>query len=126
MGITSGIITPIRGVASSKGSLCVVFDANTPSDELALLPNCEVWTMYLHNHVESLYVSVQLQTPLSRCETEVLEWTVSGKTCSEIAQILIISQNTVLFHLTNLRYKLDVNNKHHLIARALSLGLVEL
>ncbi len=126
MGVASGITIPIRGNAGSKGSLCVAFDTDSADNRATLLSIYETWAMHLHNRVESLYALDQLKSPLSEREQEVLKWTVSGKTCEEVAKILYISQNTVLFHLSNLRLKLGVNNKHHLIARALSLGLVDL
>jgi len=124
LGVAHGVTIPIRGVAGSKGSLCMALD--TQANGETLLPNYEVWTMYLHNHIERIFRIEQLTTPLSKRELEVLKWTAIGENCEQVAQRLFISNNTILFHLRNLRKKLGVINKHQLIARALSLGLVEL
>ncbi|SMN02093.1 Transcriptional activator protein LuxR [uncultured Candidatus Thioglobus sp.] len=124
MGVAHGVTIPIRGVAGSKGSLCVAL--NTRADGEKLLPNYEVWAMYVHSHVERIYGLAQLSKPLSKRELEVLKWTATGECCEQVAQRLCISNNTVLFHLRNLRKKLGVVNKHQMIARALSLRLVDL
>lgn len=126
MGIANGVTIPIQGVAFSKSSLCITFDENALGDELILLPSYEVWAAHLHSRVEYIYHLLQLQTHLSAREKEVLKWTAYGKSCYEIAKILSISQNTIIHHLNNLRNKLNANNKHHLVARAFSLGLIEL
>ncbi|MDC9714889.1 MAG: LuxR family transcriptional regulator [Gammaproteobacteria bacterium] len=124
MSVAHGVTVPIRGVAGSKGSLCIALDDKINGAKL--LPTYEVWTMHLHNRIEYLYGLAQLSAPLSKRELEVLKWSAIGENCEQIAQRLFISNNTVLFHLRNLRTKLNVANKHQLIARALSLRLVEL
>ncbi|MDC9727066.1 MAG: LuxR C-terminal-related transcriptional regulator [Candidatus Thioglobus sp.] len=124
LGVAHGVTIPIRGVAGSKGSLCVALDIQIDGE--LLLPHYEVWAMYVHSHVERVCGLEQLSEPLSKRELEVLKWTAVGESCAQTAQRLFISNNTVLFHLRNLRKKLGVVNKHQMIARALSLNLVEL
>lgn len=124
MGMGNGATIPIRGMAGSTGMLCIAYEGGYVTHESAPLPLLEAWAMHLHTHVERLHIQQQLPQPLSRREQEILKWTVLGKTADEIGDILHISTNTVLFHLGNLRRKLAVSNKHHLIAKALSLGLV--
>lgn len=124
MGVAHGVTIPIRGVAGSKGLLCMALD--TQADGELLLPSYEVWAMHIHSHVERICGLEQLLKPLSKRELEVLKWTAIGENCEQVAQRLFISNNTILFHLRNLRKKLGAANKHQLIARALSLGLVEL
>jgi len=124
MGMGNGATIPIRGMGGSKGMLCIAYEAAYVEDELAPLPLLEAWAMHLHTHIERLYTAEQLTSPLSQREQEVLQWTVLGKTADDIAGILNLSTNTVLFHLNNLRRKLNVSNKHHLIAQAFALRLV--
>jgi DNA-binding NarL/FixJ family response regulator len=50
-------------------------------------------------------------TPLSAREEEVLSHVAQGKTNAEIAQDLVISENTVRFHLKSIFEKLHLNNR---------------
>lgn len=61
---------------------------------------------------------------LSRREMEVLRWTAEGKTASEIATILDLSERTVNFHVNRAVTKLDANNKTNAAVRASLLGLI--
>jgi LuxR family quorum-sensing system transcriptional regulator SolR len=57
-------------------------------------------------------------------EKEVLRWTAEGKTANEIAQILIVSENTVNFHLKNVVGKLGASNKTQAAVKAATLGML--
>lgn len=119
-----GITIPIRGLGASTGMFFVATEKAAIPHETVPLPLLEAWAMHVQNRVEQLYADQQLTKPLTSREREVLQWTMLGKTADETGLILRISENTVLFHLRNLRSKLDVSNKYHMIARALSLRLV--
>lgn len=49
-------------------------------------------------------------------EIEVITWTSRGKTSDEIGCILSISRETVLFHLKNIKIKLNAANKTHAVS----------
>jgi LuxR family transcriptional regulator, maltose regulon positive regulatory protein len=66
----------------------------------------------------------QLIESLSAREIEVLQHIARGDRNSDIARELVISQNTVLFHIKNIFSKLNVNNRTQAIARARQLGLI--
>jgi len=57
-------------------------------------------------------------------EYECLLWAAQGKTASEMAVILDISERTVRFHLTNASQKLDTTNVTHTVALAIAQGLI--
>lgn len=61
--------------------------------------------------------------PLTAREREVLELLVAGATNKEIAQKLVITQNTVKYHLKNVLHKLHLHNRAQVIAYALRHGL---
>lgn len=61
---------------------------------------------------------------LSPREIEVLRWTAEGKTASEIASILDVSERTVNFHVNSVVAKLDASNKTNAAVRAALLGLI--
>ena len=62
---------------------------------------------------------------LTERELEVLRWTADGKSAQDIAEILLLSKNTVDFHIRNSINKLDVPNKTAAVVRAVLLGLFQ-
>jgi DNA-binding NarL/FixJ family response regulator len=65
-------------------------------------------------------------TTLTEREREVLELLVQGITSNkELAERLVVSENTVKYHLRNILDKLHVQNRAQVIAYALRHGLVE-
>lgn len=65
-----------------------------------------------------------MEKKLTNREIEVLKWASYGKTSREISEILIISVNTVNFHVKNAMMKLQTANKTATVARASVLGLL--
>lgn len=57
--------------------------------------------------------------PLTIREREVLELLVAGATNKEIAQTLVVSENTVKYHLKNILQKLHLHNRAQVVAYAL-------
>lgn len=64
------------------------------------------------------------EVKLSKREAEILGWTAEGKTSSEVAYILNISERTVNFHVNNAILKLNAPNKCAATVRAAVLGLL--
>lgn len=58
-------------------------------------------------------------------ERQVLELVARGATNSEIAERLVISENTVKFHMKNILQKLQARNRAEVVAYALRSGLIE-
>ncbi|SEG71796.1 DNA-binding response regulator, NarL/FixJ family, contains REC and HTH domains [Methylobacterium sp. 190mf] len=58
-------------------------------------------------------------------EREVLIWASRGKTSAEIALILDLRERTVNFHFDQAMKRLNVVNRTHAVARALSLRLID-
>lgn len=71
---------------------------------------------------------IDLQRPgdLSERERHVLKLTAIGKTASEIADLLEISQRTVHAHLQNASDKMNASNKTHTVVEALRYGQIAL
>ncbi|MGF1707226.1 LuxR C-terminal-related transcriptional regulator [Enterovibrio baiacu] len=63
---------------------------------------------------------------LTEREKEVLAWAKEGKSNWEIATILTLSERTVKFHLSHVFRKLNVVNRSQAVAKAISLGIIEL
>lgn len=66
----------------------------------------------------------EYRAKLSPREADALRWTAEGKTASEIAMILTISERTVHFHIQNAVAKLGATNKTQAAIRAAMLGLL--
>ena len=58
-------------------------------------------------------------------ERQVLRWSADGKTCSEIAEIMRISERTVTFHVRNSVDKLAAANKLGAVVKAMRLGFLD-
>lgn len=63
---------------------------------------------------------------LSSREREVLLWTSAGKSCWDVSIILGISEQTVRFHTSQIRTKLNATNTTHAVAKALQQGEISL
>ncbi|WP_179953875.1 helix-turn-helix transcriptional regulator [Denitrobaculum tricleocarpae] len=124
-GIGSGISFPLRGANSEWGVLSLMCrDALTHSQcriESALAPVrlladvvFEAACLSKRNFVVSGARS------MTNREDECLSWCAQGKTSWEIAQILGISERTVLFHMQNVSRKLGVANRAQAVAKAIS------
>jgi DNA-binding CsgD family transcriptional regulator len=61
---------------------------------------------------------------LTRRETQVLQWSMVGKTSAEMGRIMALSENTVNFHIRNAMAKLDCSSRSQAVLKALSLGLL--
>jgi len=80
-----------------------------------------------HLALSRLFVSElvkESQPDLTSREIEVLKWTADGKSSSEIADLLSISENTVNFHIKNSVAKLRTANRTAAVVRAAMLGLL--
>ncbi len=67
--------------------------------------------------------SAHSPSKLTPRETEILKWSAMGKTASDIATILCLSERTVGFHISSTFKKLGVNNKIAAVLCASKAGL---
>jgi len=67
-----------------------------------------------------------LEFELSGRERDVLAWAARGKTVAETADILKISEGTVETHIKRALEKLNVSNKTHAVAKAITLGIIDI
>ena len=74
---------------------------------------------------QSLPQQVEASNELTPREIEVLEQVVEGVTNKEIAEALVITENTVKIHLRNILEKLHVQNRIQAAVYAVRQGLVD-
>jgi DNA-binding CsgD family transcriptional regulator len=94
---------------------------------LATLSIVYLLSASLHEVVHRVIGSEQVdinKAELTDREKECLLWAAEGKTSWETAQILHISERTVIFHLQNATRKLKAANRQNAIARAVVMGLI--
>ena len=122
-GIQTGVIMPLY---SSDGSVFAMrLDGDRP---LMTLPQLnEVGMLFLQSF--RIFDRLRQGDPMERGvltvrELEVLRWTSQGKTSSEIADILSLSDHTINAYLHKAIKKLDCVNRTQLVAKAIRLKLI--
>jgi DNA-binding CsgD family transcriptional regulator len=97
-------------------------------DILSIIGTSQLLACYLHEAIQRIVLSkgplLLTKMELTLREKECLLWAAEGKTGGEIADILQITERTVIFHLQNAGNKMGASNRQHAIARALSMGLI--
>lgn len=68
---------------------------------------------------------IPYENPLTKREDEVLKELITGKTNTQIAKDLFISERTLYHHIENIYEKLEVENKVELYSKSLELGYIE-
>lgn len=121
-GLRDGVTMPVHSPQGELGILSLSLDAlplvAAPLTERAL-PYVHLLASHLHQAVRRISgLEQNYDRKLTLRENECLRWTADGKTSSEIAQLLGISESTVNFHLANAMQKLDVVNRQQGVAKA--------
>ena len=139
LGLAAGTTHPVHGPHGDWSALSFVKDyggVRAESEIRASLARCQLLASYVHDGVRRI-VAQRASAPIAQAqpaaeasdlndrECQVLTWVAAGKTTSEIASIMPISERTVSFHLSNARRKLGASNSRHAITRAISLGLID-
>jgi DNA-binding CsgD family transcriptional regulator len=130
-GLATGVAFSIHG-RSREHSIFSLAIANTRQQDKRDL-ECQIGSAYLllvhlHEAVRRLAFPrdpASCDVRLTVRERESLLWVSGGKTSWEIARILGISENTVIFHINNAKRKLDANSRTQAAAKALAAGLIE-
>jgi DNA-binding NarL/FixJ family response regulator len=78
----------------------------------------------MDKHLEHTLTNINLAEPLTKRETEVLQWVVSGKTNKEIARILCRTERTVEYHRNRLMRKVGAHSAADLVKRAILMGVM--
>jgi LuxR family quorum-sensing system transcriptional regulator SolR len=111
-------------------SLLVLARSGPPigKEELAEKEERIQWLVHTsHNAIKMACQDPEISGPpvkLTDREIEVLRWTAEGKTSSEIAEFMRLSERTVNFHVNTAVEKLGASNKTSAAVRAAMLGLI--
>lgn len=115
---------PVHDVSGSRGVVSIIGDGPAFSERQMME------LMYLSIHVferlsEIRRLDIRATDQLSDRELDCLNWTAAGKTSSEIAEILGLSEHTVNHYLNRATKKLDTVNRTQAVAKALRVGLIK-
>ena len=128
-GLKDGYVFPVHG---SRGLLGYLSVGGPPVDLLpgqaALLDALAKRTFWQVLRVCQPEAAEEMTAPvtvrLTRREMEALARLADGLTSNEIAQALNISSNTVDWYMNGIQDKLGAKNRHHAVAIAFRLGLI--
>ena len=128
-GLRSGLSMPIHSPRGELGILSFAHDRPTPrSTEIVdqALQQVQWLAGYLHEAARRVLglTDPSSAARLTNRERECLRWAADGKTSWEIARLLSKSERTVNFHLNNAMAKLNVCNRQHAIAKAVTEGII--
>jgi DNA-binding CsgD family transcriptional regulator len=121
-----GLTFPIRGRHGEKALFTITSDASdTEWDQTlrAFKRDFQVLAYHIHNAILRTEAVEQEEVHLSPREIECLKWVARGKTVSETATILSLSDRTVRFYLDLARAKLNATNVTHAVAKALNMSI---
>ncbi|MDT9001616.1 autoinducer binding domain-containing protein [Paucibacter sp. APW11] len=131
-GLCAGIALALHLPEGRHFCLGVDRDQALPSDPASLTQIvAELQLFAVHAQESAWHVftpqgspAAQFGARLTPRELECLRWTMEGKTAWEVGTILSISERTAVLHLNNAMHKLECNNKHQAVLKALRLGLI--
>lgn len=129
-GLRSGIAMAMHLPRGHHFVLAVDRDEPLPRDESHLtriVAHLQLFTVHAQEaafRVAGKSADAQEPPKLSLRESDVLRWTMAGKTAWEVGMILGISERTAVKYLSNAMLKLECTNKHQAVIKALRFGLI--
>lgn len=121
--ITRGVHYPVHGANGCPAA--IGFYGNRPA--LTFTETGELAMFALHAYDTYSHIvnkKEMLASKMTARELEVLHWAANGKTSTEIASILSLSDHTVNAYMNSAMRKLDCVNRTQLVAKALRLHLI--
>ncbi|MEM5494814.1 LuxR C-terminal-related transcriptional regulator [Hoeflea sp. AS16] len=121
--MTTAAFFPVHGSGGGRA----VFGFLGDRDQLTHAETGEMGVLTAHAY--SVYSNLKNASRDDGCgltprEIEAVHWVANGKTSSEIASILSLSEHTVNTYINNAVRKLDCVNRTQLVAKALRLHLI--
>lgn len=122
--LVRGGFFPVHDISGNRGALSFLGDGPAFSvREMMELSYIAIHVFERLSEIRSL--DVRVTEHLSERELDCLNWTAAGKTSSEIAEILGLSEHTVNHYLNRATKKLDTVNRTQAVAKALRVGLIK-
>jgi LuxR family quorum sensing-dependent transcriptional regulator len=122
-GYVQGFCMPVHDAAGHRSAVLFVGERG----QLSYNEVVELTMICLHAFQRLMDVSAAVTKDiqvLTARELDCLQWTAAGKTSSDIAAILSLSEHTVNHYLNRAAKKLDTVNRTQAVAKALRRGLI--
>jgi LuxR family transcriptional regulator len=121
-GLRSALVVPLHTATGKRFGLILLSDRKRPKHErLAVIAHDAA--VVFQRYFEAL-ISLDSISGLNDREIQIVRWTSEGKTSSEIAIILGLSEHTVNSYIASILRKLHVVNRAQMVASALRNGLI--
>lgn len=118
-----GVYIPVHDVHGTCGA--IGFGGNREAVNSAELKELTYKAAYLFGRLSEIReMRAPMPAALSRREIECLHWAAAGKTTTEMAKILDLSEYTVNHYLSRATRKLDSVNRVQTVAKAIRAGLI--
>lgn len=122
-GFAHGVCFPVADSRRVRG--VVGFSGERPAIEKSEILELNMISQHVYNRLSEIaFQSENEPQPLSARELECLRWTAVGKTSSEIATILDLSEHTVNHYLIGATKKLEAVNRTQAVANAIRNGWI--
>lgn len=121
--LTIGVYFPVHGSNGARAAVGFVGNRNALTH--TELGELGIFVMHAYDAYSNLKNRRQIAVSLLTArELEVLHWAANGKTSTEIAAILSLSDHTVNTYMNSAMRKLDCVNRTQLVAKALRMHLI--
>ncbi|MES2826347.1 MAG: LuxR family transcriptional regulator [Pseudomonadota bacterium] len=127
-GLTHGFSVPIKSPSGEVAIFSLVAPEMESLDEqfIQVLPYAQSLSYsLLDTYIRLKGEVINADFKITPREKECLFWACEGKTAWEIAQIIGITERTVIFHMTGATKKLGAANRQHAVAKAIMHGLIK-
>ena len=117
LGFDTSLCIPVHGANGSRHAFLFLGDRDSP--KLPELQELVYNAGYCFDYYFRNVLSNKKGKGLTAREMEILKWISHGKTASEIALIVSVSEHTVNSHTATILKKLDVVNRTQMVAKAI-------
>lgn len=115
---------PVHDASGTRG--CVCFSGDREDFTRREMTELSYLSIHIYERLAKIrHMDTQLTETLTDREIDCLSWTAAGKTSSDIADIVGLSEHTVNQYLNRAARKLDTVNRTQAVAKALRIGLIK-
>lgn len=122
-GLREAYYFPVHDADGNRGA--VVWTGERPDVPMSEIMELQMIAIHIFNRLSEIGATLKsASVNLSEREKQCLTWTAAGKTSSEIADILGLSEHTVNHYLNQVTKKLDAVNRTQAVVKAMKRGLI--
>lgn len=123
LGFDIGVCIPVHGANGTRYG--VIFFGDRDDLEMSELCQLHYDVSFAFDFFFQKVLGIKKGMGLTPRETEILRWISHGKTASEVALIVSVSEHTVNSHTATILKKLDVVNRTQMVAKAIREQIID-